>query len=179
MEKIIPITGITIALIATIIIIIKDKYNKLYWLKYKIEKGIENIHEIFIKKYELNIKYINYIKEKVKINDDTFNNYQNINKEINVNEFNKIIEDMDNDIKEILDNNEKILKNKDIHDIQKEIYNENNTINGLKKYYNNNVNYYNKISNSFLTKIIKRLFKYPEYDCLSLENEEHFKILDE
>ena len=65
-----------------------------------------------------------------------------------------------------MDNNEKLLKNESVININKELNEINITINGGKKYYNDNLIYYNHLCNAFPSNIIAKIKKYKEKDFL-------------
>ena len=78
-----------------------------------------------------------------------------------------------------MDNNEKLLKDESIIKVNKELNEINITINGGKKYYNDNLVYYNHLCNAFPSNIIAKIKKYKEKDFLDDEIKEELKILDE
>ena len=78
-----------------------------------------------------------------------------------------------------MDNNEKLLKNEAVIKINNELSEVNITINGGKKYYNDNLVIYNHLCNAFPSNIVAKLKRYHEKDFLDGEIKEELKILDE
>ena len=71
------------------------------------------------------------------------------------------------------------MKEKSFNNIEKKLNSNKELITGCTNYYNENVNYYNKLYNSFPSNIIAKLFKYKEKDYLDDDKEEPLKILNE
>ena len=86
---------------------------------------------------------------------------------------------MNNEINKVMDNNENLLKDEAIININKELLDANISINGSKKFYNDNVILYNQLVNSFPSKIIAILFRYKEKEFMDEEIKEELKILEE
>ena len=78
-----------------------------------------------------------------------------------------------------MDNNEKLLKNETIINLNKEINEVDITINGGKKYYNDNLVLYNHLCSAFPSIIIAKIKHYKEKEFLDDEIKEELKILEE
>ena len=178
MEKIIIIAVLAIILIVTITILIVE-YNKFQWQIIKVNKGEVNIIDSLEKKYHILLRYFDLLKKNAKVNEEDFEPYKLLNTKVSINNLNNKIEEMDDIINKYLDNNEKLLK-KDVFDkINKELYDINVSINGCKKYYNDNLVNYNNLCNKFPSNIISKIFKYQEKEFIEEEVKESLKILDE
>ncbi len=177
--NILLIIGIVVAIIGIILIILINQYNYFQWTNVLIEKGENNLEITFTKKHNILMRYLDILKDnKVDILEEDYNKFKNINTSQSVNKTNKSIEELVNFINQIMDNNEKLLKKEAIININKELNQINISINGGKKYYNDNLVLYNHLCNAFPSNIIAKLKKYRENDFLNSEAKEELKILD-
>jgi len=178
--NILVIIGIIIAVIGIIAIILINQYNNFQWINVLINKGETNLENAFLKKHNILVRYLDILKEnKVDIPDEDYDNYKEINPKQSIIKINRNIEEITNYINKIMDNNEKLLKNETIININKEINEINITINGGKKYYNDNLVIYNNLCNAFPSKIIAKIKKYREKDFLDNDTKDELKILEE
>ena len=177
--NIIAIIGIIIGIIGIILIISIIIYNKFQWYIIKLNKGETILSTALDKKYNILLRYIDYLKTNVKIKNEEFEEFKLLNTKIPINKLNKKINEMNNAINKVMDNNENLLKEETIININKDLLEVNISINGSKKYYNDNLITYNQLVNSFPSKIIALLFRYKEKDFLDEEIKEELKILDE
>ena len=174
------IVGVIIAIIGIILIILINQYNKFQWTNVLVDKGETNLETAFSKKHNILVRYLDILKENdIDIPEEDYDKYQLLNTRQSVTKLNKEIEDFSNYINRIMDNNEKLLKNESIININKELSEINISINGGKKYYNDNLIYYNHLCNAFPSNIIAKLKKYHDKDFLDSETKEELKILDE
>ena len=172
--------GIIVAIIGIILIILINQYNKFQWINTLIDKGEGNIIDAFTKKYNILIRYLDFLKEnKVEIKDEDYDEYKLLNLKQPVNKINAKIDALNNLVNHYMDNNEKLLKNETIISINKELMEANIHINGGKKYYNDNLIIYNNLCNAFPSNIIAKIKHYKEKDFLDGEIKEELKILDE
>ena len=178
--NILLIVGIIVAIIGIILIILVTQYNKFQWTNILVDKGETNLEAAFTKKHNILIRYLDILKDnKISIPDEEYDKYRLISLAQPVSMLNKEIEEITYYINKIMDNNEKLLKNEAVININKELDDVNITINGGKKYYNDNLVYYNHLCNAFPSNIIARIKKYKEKDFLDDEIKEELKILDE
>ena len=177
--NIIAIIGIIIGIIGIILIISIIIYNKFQWFIIKLNKGETILSTALDKKYNILLRYIDFLKTNLKIKNEEFEEFNLLNTKIPINKLNKKINEMNNAINKVMDNNENLLKEETIININKELLEVNISINGSKKYYNDNLIIYNQLVNSFPSKIIALLFRYKEKDFLDEEIKEELKILDE
>ena len=174
------IIGIVVAIIGIILIILVTQYNKFQWTNILVDKGETNLESAFNKKHNILIRYLDIRKDnKIDISDEDYDKFRLLNLTQPVSVLNKEIEEITNYINRIMDNNEKLLKNESVININKELNEINITINGGKKYYNDNLIYYNHLCNAFPSNIIAKIKKYKEKDFLDDEIKEELKILDE
>ncbi len=177
--NILVIIGLVIAIIGIILIILINKYNKFQWTNVLVNKGEANLENAFSKKHSILMRYLDILKDnKIDIPDEDYEKYQTINTK-SINKTNKEIEELVNYINNIRDKKKKLLKKEAIININKELSEINISINGGKKYYNDNLVVYNHLCNAFPSKIIAKLKKYHEKDFLDSEIKEELKILDE
>ncbi len=177
---ILVIIGIIVAIIGIILIIIINQYNKFQWTNVLVDKGETNLQNAFSSKHDILIRYLDILKDnKIDIPDDDYDEYKLLNTKQSVDKINKKINEINNYINKIMDNNEKLLKNESIININKELNEVNITINGGKKYYNDNLIIYNHLVNAFPSNIIAKIKHYKEKEFLDGESKEELKILDE
>ena len=178
--NIFAVIGILIAIIGSILIILINNYNKFQWTNILVNKGETNISNALSKKYNILIRYLDFLKDnKVDIKEEDYDKYKMLNLKQSINKLNTNIDEMNNLINHYMDNNEKLLKNETIINLNKEIDEINITINGGKKYYNDNLIIYNNLVNAFPSNIIAKIKHYKEKEFLDDEIKEEFKILEE
>ena len=151
-------------------------YNKFQWSIIKLDKGEKNLIFYFEQKHSILTRYIEIIKKDVNI-EDNFDEYNILNSKLSINKISKIINDFNNCINKYLDSNEKLLKEENVININKELNETNIAINGSKKYYNDNLVNYNHLCHKFPSIIIAKLFKYKDKEFLEENLSESFKIL--
>lgn len=174
------IVGIVIAIIGIILIILVNQYNRFQWIKIKVEKGETNLVNALTKKYNILIRYLEFLKNnEVSIDENEFEEYKLLNLKVPIDKLNNKVDTLNNIISGYMDSNEKLLKNETIININKELLEANININGGKKYYNDNVELYNHLCHAFPSNIIGKTFKYKEKEFLDTEVKEELKILDE
>lgn len=173
------IIGVIVGIIGIILIIVILEYNQYQWLIIKLNKGETNINMALEKKYNILLRYFDFLKNNININENDFEEYKLLNTKMPLQKFNKKIEAMNNLLSQYMDNNEKLLKNETIININKELLDVNVIINGCKKYYNDNLINYNHLCHAFPSNIIGKIFKYKEKDFLNEEKNEQLKILDD
>ena len=178
--NILVIVGIIVAIIGIILIILINQYNRFQWTNVLVDKGETNLENAFNKKHDILIRFLDILKDnKIDIPEEDYEKYKVFNSHQSINKSNKIIEEIINYINRIMDNNEKLLKNESIININKELSEINITINGGKKYYNDNLILYNHLCNAFPSNIIAKIKKYKEKEFLDDDIKEELKILDE
>ena len=178
MEKIILIICIGIVIIGIIAIILITQYNNFQLLLIKLNKGEVNLQSLFVNKYNILLRYIEFLKEKIEINEEEIEEYNYLNTKQSIYKLNDKIESMNNIINKYMTNNEKLLNEETVNIILKELQEVNININGCKKYYNNNLVYYNHLCKKFPSNLVAKLFKYKEKDFLEEGNNPKLKILN-
>ncbi len=173
------IIGIAIAILGIILIILIEQYNKFQWSITLIQKGETNIKNALEKKYNILLRYLDFLKNNnVNIDENDYDEYKLLNIKQPIEKLNKKIEKMHNLVNKYMDNNEKLLKNETIININKELQEVNININGGKKYYNDNLTIYNHMCTAFPSIIIAKLKHFKEKEYLDNETKEELKILD-
>jgi LemA protein len=159
-------------------IIIILNYNKFQWLLIKINKAEKNISFYLEEKYSILSRYLEILKENIELEDD-IDEYKLLTTKLSINNLNKKINNFNNLINKYMDNNEKLLKKDAIININKELSKVNISINGSKKYYNDNLIQYNHLCHKFPSIIVAKIFKYKDKEFLEENTDDNFKILDE
>ena len=177
--KILAIIGIIIGIVGIILIILITKYNKYQISLIKLRKGEVNIASNLENKYNILLRYIEFLKNNTTIKEEDFEEYKLLNIKMPIKKLDKKLNNLNNIINTYLDNNEKLLKNESIINIEKELLNANIKINSSKKYYNDNLVTYNRLCNTFPSNIVGKICHYNEKEFIEEENEETLKILDE
>lgn len=174
------IIGIIVAIIGLILIILINQYNKFQWANVLVDKGETNLELAFTKKHDILVRYLDILKDnKIDIPEEEYDKYKLLSTTQSINKVNKSIEELTNYINKIMDDNEKLLKKEGIININKELNDINISINGGKKYYNDNLVIYNHLCNAFPSNIIAKIRKYKEKDFLDTDIKNELKILDE
>ncbi|MBQ6817208.1 MAG: LemA family protein [Bacilli bacterium] len=93
-------------------------------------------------------------------------------------DLNNILIDTDNNIENYLSQNEKTINNKDFKELYTKINNLDIKITSTRKYYNNNIEEYNKLIKKFPTSIVAKILRYKEKDCLKINKNKKLKILN-
>ena len=177
MEKV--IICLTIAIIALVIIMLINIYNKLQYSLIKLDKADTNIEDALNKKYQILLRFIDFLNDNIKVNKEVFNDFYEINlKSINNIKLSVKIDECYHEIKMYLDDHEKLLKNETLIGINKELREVDIVINSCKKYYNNNLVTYNKLVKCFPSKLIAKIYKYKEKDFYPENKEDSLKILE-
>lgn len=141
--------------------------NKFNIYNIKINKSKNNLVKDLNKKFELTLKIIDFLHNKITIDEDEINEFLNINlQKIEMEELNDILIKTDKFIDKYLVNNEKLINNNDFIELNKPIKELNIKINAIRKYYNETVKEYNQSVNKYPTKIIAKIKKFSEKDKL-------------
>lgn len=178
MEKV--VICILVAIIGLLIIGIINIYNKLQYNLIKLEKADTNIEDALEKKYQILVRYIDFLNEKIKVDKEVFKDFLELNlKTISNIKLCDRIDECYHEIKMYLDDNEKLLKNETLININKELREVDIVINSCKQYYNNNLVNYNKLVRCFPSKLVAKVYKYKEKDFYSEDRQDSLKILEE
>ena len=178
--SIIAITGIIVAIVGIIAIIFINQYNKFLWTSILVNKSETNIANALSKKYNILMRYLDFLKDKkVNVQEEEYDKYKMLNLKQSISRLSNNIDELNNLVNHYMDNNEKLLKNETIINLNKEISEVNITINGGKKYYNDNLIIYNHLCSAFPSSVIAKLKGYEEKDFLDDEIKEELKILEE
>lgn len=165
-----------IASILLIILICKNKFN-LY--KVKIDEAENNVDILLQKKVDLLNKIAPIINKALK-SDDFLSELKIINiKDYSHFELYDNLRGNYNDLFNVLDDNEKLYKRKDLNNILEELNNNEENLIAAIKFYNNSVVSYNELIDKFPSNIIRLIFGYKKYEFYKNEKREIFEILKE
>ena len=178
MERLFLCLGV--AIIAIIIILIFNIYNKLQYTIIKLNKAEINIKDALNKKYQILTRYIDTLGDNSEMDKDLFKDFLELNTK-NISNIKLLlkIDECDHEIKKYLDDNEKLLKIEAIININKEIREQDIIINSCKNYYNNNLVGYNKLVKCFPSKLVAKIYKYKEKEFYPEDKKENLKILED
>ena len=133
-------------------------YNKMQYLKTKIEQAEGLIDETLRERYDYLVRANDIVKNELTSNKDYFKDYINL-KEKKITNF-----DMDRKLKEafnllnkLKDDYEELEKNKDLKEILKEINSSNEKITAGCSFYNRNTSELNELIRKFPSNIIARI----------------------
>ena len=176
--KLIIIIGVGILIIFLLVITLIHQYNKFQLLIIKVNKGEQSISNALQDKYNILTRYYEILKNLIKTNKDDFEEFNLLNTKSSIYKLDKKVKEMNNIIDKYLDNNEKLIKNQNIIKINKELHESNISLNGCKKYYNDNLINYNHLCSSFPSKIVAKIYRYKVKDFIDEDLEKDFKILN-
>lgn len=167
---------IVVVLIAVFFALYSISSNRFKVTLIKIREAEENIDILLKDKYQLLLKIKEFMSKKTK--DITFGELDGIDIETtNTFDLNRALAQFDKTIVEIVDYN-KDIKLEDEEVVTFDNYNDINIqLLATEKYYNDNVNIYNKLLKSFPSNIIAKTKKYKTKEVYSSEKEEIFEIL--
>lgn len=183
MELIICIICIIIVIVALLALIISTNKQSYQILVIRMEEAIKNI-EYFLEKKEENLeKAIPLIKESNKRKYGKKEILENLikNKNIKQNLYEKD-KNLSNDLKEfklLLEEDEKLLKNKEISEIYFESIETENDLNASKKYFNKIVTKCDNEFKKFPKNILKNILKYKKEEKFTIKKEQTLEILKE
>lgn len=183
MELIICIICIIIVIIALLALIISSNKQSYQILVIRMEEAIKNI-EYFLEKKEENLeKAIPLIKESNKRKYGKKEILENLikNKNIKQNLYEKD-KNLSNDLKEfklLLEEDEKLLKNKEISEIYFESVEIENDLNASKKYFNKIVTKCDNEFKKFPKSVLKNILKYKKEEKFTVKKEQTLEILKE
>ena len=183
MELIICIMCIIIVIVALLALIISTNKQSYQILVIRMEEAIKNI-EYFLEKKEENLeKVIPLIKESNKRKYGKKEILENLikNKNIKQNLYEKD-KNLSNDLKEfklLLEDDEKLLKNKEISEIYFESIETENDLNASKKYFNKIVTKCDNEFKKFPKNILKNILKYKKEEKFTIKKEQTLEILKE
>ena len=153
-------------------------HNRFKFYTIKLDKANEKIKETLLKKYNLLLQQIKLFKGKKKLKEEDYQDFINLDKDINVFELDNEITKYSNKLEKELEDNNKIIKDAKIKKNTNEIEKIDVTIRGLKKYYNNTIDNYNKRRNKFPSSIIAKIYKYGEKDKY-IEEDNKLKVFNQ
>lgn len=177
----------TIILIIIIIlgilgIIYINSYNKLQFLKTKIEQAENIADESLRSKYDNIVKINNIIKKVLKSKKDYLKEYIDLKeKKISNFELDRELVEAMSTIETLINDYEKLENNHDIQDIIYEIKNIDEKLSAAKTYYNKNTTESNQLIRTFPSAVVAKIHKLktkPYFDGKNMEDEiiDDFKL---
>jgi len=167
---------VIVFILAVMVILIKYNSDKLKDLMIKINEAEENINILVNKKIELILNINNCIEDKSL--DIKVDNIDEItNKELNIYEQNRILNNCYNQILEIVDYNNNVILDDEEYKNVKRLKDISISLNGVQNYYNDNVNILNNYINKFPTNLITKSKKLKKRELFVNEKNEIFEIL--
>ncbi|MEG1596676.1 MAG: LemA family protein [Bacilli bacterium] len=168
-------SGCFILLILIIFINIYNKYQNIF---IKIDEAENNIDIILQKKLDYLIRSIPIIKDNLKDMDDFLVKSSSINiKELNNFEMNDQVKILQKEFNEVLDLNKNLNKIDSLNSLLKEMYDNENDLEGAKAYYNDNVTIYNNLVKKIPYSMIAKMYHYKHKEFYIDEKDEIFEIL--
>lgn len=171
---------VIVAVIALLLIMMINIYNKLQYNLIKLNKAETNIDDALEKKYHILVRYIDFLNDNIKVDKEKFSSFLEINLQT-VNNI-KLLDRIDecyHEIKMYLDDNEKLLKNETLIGINKELREVDVIINSCKKYYNTSLVSYNKLVKYFPSSIVAMICGLKEKEFYPEDKKDSLKILEE
>ena len=153
----------SIVVLALIGIYIIKVYNKFQFSIIKLTEAENIIKKSLKERLALFDRVIPILKEKIKDEDDNklLDSIIKIkNKKLNSIELNRELETCNKRLNEILDSNVDLYKDDIVDKILKEFYENKESIQYGENYYNDEVIYYNKLVQSFPSKLVAFFFRY-------------------
>ena len=172
------ILGVSIV-IFIIAIMITISYNKFRFAIIKIDEAENNIGVLLKKKVDLLDRTRPIIKKELKM--DSFIEDIEFLKESEINHFemNNSLKKYHDELVKILDEHEKLLKSETLTAIMDEIKDNEESILGCTKFYNDSVVLFNKLVGVFPSNIVAFFWHYKRKDFYNNEKREMYEILNE
>lgn len=172
------VLSVLIVVITVIFVVIIVNINKFQTLNIKINEAEENIGLLLYEKYDLLYKIGKIVKKESK--DTFFDGLDDIIVEdISKIELNKKLAKFDSKIIELIDYNKEINFDEESLKLFSDLENVNIECAADEKYYNDNVEIFNRLVGQFPSSIIAKIKKYKRRDFYVNEKEEIFEIMKE
>lgn len=170
------ILGIIVILIAVIVSLYVICNNKLKTKSIKIDEAIEQVTTLLKDKYESLEKVNKFVKKKTK--EEFLANYDDIKvDELSIYDLQNELAKYDMEVIELAEFNKDIkLDSKDIEELDN-LSKINVDITAVEKYYNDNVEIYNKLLSTFPYSIMAKIMHYKKKEVFTSQKEEMFEIL--
>lgn len=170
------ILSLLVAIITVIFIIVIVSSNKFQILNIKINEAEENINLLLNEKYDLLVKIGEIVKKEA--NDTFFDELDNLKTdEISKIELNKELAKYDSKIIELTDYNKDIKFDEDELKLFTQLEEIEIECTADKKYYNDNVDIYNRLVRKIPSSMIAKFKKIKCKDLYTDEKEEIFEIM--
>lgn len=168
--------------VSILAIIYINSYNDLQYLKTKIEQAESVIDESLRNKYDLLVKANSIIKKELKTKKEYLKGLTSLkDKKISNFDFDRTLVEYHNTINDLINDHEKLSKNKDLNNILYDIKSEDEKLVSGKNYYNKNTTESNQLIRKFPSLVIAKLLHYkvrPYFDGKDMQDEdiEDFKL---
>lgn len=174
MIEIIIAVAALILVIAIVITVYKNKFN---FAILKIDEAENNLDGLLSKKLDLLERTVPIIKKELKL-EDFLNELEGI-RDSSMNHFqmNKVLQNEYNQLFKTLDENEKLFKSEALNRILRDLNDNEESIIGSIKFYNDNVVIFNQLVSSFPAKIVALFKGYRTKDFYDDEDKEMYEIL--
>ncbi len=170
------VTSIVI-LVALILLILDILYLKFQFQLKKENEANKQINIFLEKKLKL-LSEVKPLIEKEISKKEILEDVESINKEeLNTLEVNDILNECYNQLKKILEDNEKLYKSKKIKELIEKLEANEIDLYSTIKFYNDTLVVYNKLVKSFPSNIISILFKYKEKKYYTQKRQSNLEIL--
>ena len=174
MLQIILVVVVVVSLFAIVYIISNNRFQLAV---IKIEKAEEDIDMYLEEKKKLLDRTRPIIKKELKLK-EFMEDLDNSFEEYNSFEIHNILKNSYNELFKILDENEKLLKSKNLVSILENLKNNEENIVGAIKFYNDTVVEYNQLVVSFPSMVIALFRRYKKKEFYNNEKREMFEILN-
>lgn len=168
--------------VSVLAIIYINSYNDLQYLKTKIEQAESVIDESLRTKYDLIVRANSIIKKELKTKKEYFKGLASFkDKKISNFDFDRTLIEYQNTLNDLINDHEKLSKNKDLDNILYDIKSEDEKLVSGKNYYNKNTTESNHLIRKFPSIVIAKLLHYkvrPYFDGKNMQDEdiEDFKL---
>ena len=170
------ILGVLVILVAIIVSLYIISKNKFQTRNIKIEEALNQIKSLLNDKYELLNKIDKIVAKKTK--EAFLANIEEIKvEELSVFELQSALDKYDMDIVELAEFNKDVkLDNKELEELDK-LTKTSIDCTAVEKYYNDNVEIYNKLISSFPYSMMAKICHYKKKESFEVQKEEMFEIL--
>ena len=154
---------IIIIVVSTLALIYVINYNKLQYLKSKIEQSEQIIDETLRERYDLLCEASSIVKKVIDDKKDYFKEYTNIKSDtLSSFEMDRKLKEAFNLLNNLKDDYKEVEKNKDLKKIFESIKETNEKIAALTSYYNKNTGILNEYVRKFPSNIVAKICKIEE-----------------
>ncbi|MBR3660437.1 MAG: LemA family protein [Bacilli bacterium] len=159
---IISIIVLIIIFLVVLIIISKNKINESL---NTLLIANDDINNSLKQKYAIYKEMIQYIKDNISINDDTFNDFESFNRrECTKSDLINILDETTHELNKYVEKYTELLKNKDFLNLKRKLYHVELNLEAVVEYYNNKLVIYNDLKNHLPTSIATKIFEFENFN---------------